>query len=239
MWNYFPKAAPRPKPVAGKERMKFGTTWWGKKWVEAVEGIGDPQRMSRGRAYARANRAFNVDIKDGKVSAKVEGSHGDYRVSMRFSKIGGADKDRLLSSLATQPELLGAVLNNELPHNLEDASNVTIIPTEFDSKCSCPDYENPCKHIAAVFYALAAEIDSAPQILLKIRGVDKSDILNAVTGTSDHEADISIEKNACPAKHGKSGRSGKKKAKHTAKCATKKKIGKPQLRSAQRKPKRE
>ncbi|MEK6959919.1 MAG: SWIM zinc finger family protein [Nanoarchaeota archaeon] len=183
MWNYFPKAAPRPKPVQGKERMKFGTTWWGKKWVEAVEGIGDQQRMSRGRAYARANRAFNIDIKEGNVTAKVEGSHGDYKVSMRFSKIDGDDKDRLLSSLVAQPELLGAILNNEVPDNLEDASKVDLIPTEFDSKCSCPDYENPCKHIAAVFYALAAEIDAAPQILLKIRGVDKNDILNVATGT--------------------------------------------------------
>lgn len=189
MWNYYPKAAPRPKAVPGKERMKFGTTWWGKKWVEAVEAIGDQQRMSRGRAYARANRAFNIDIKDGHVAAKVEGSHGDYKVSMRFQKIGGEEKNQLLSSLLAKPELLGAILNNELPDGIEKETNITLIPEDFDSECSCPDYENPCKHIAAVFYSLAAEIDSAPQILLKIRGVDKNDILNAATGPLSTAAD--------------------------------------------------
>ncbi|MBI4448738.1 SWIM zinc finger family protein [Candidatus Woesearchaeota archaeon] len=182
MWNYYPKSAPRPTAVSGKERMKFGTTWWGNKWVRSVEDIGDSERMSRGRAYARANRAFDIDIKDGSVTAKVEGSRGNYKVSLLFLKLGKANKDKLLSTLHAQPELLGEVLNNKMPENLEEASQVTLIPSDFESTCSCPDYENPCKHIAAVFYTLAAEIDMAPQILLKIQGVDKNEILNSAMG---------------------------------------------------------
>ena len=83
-WNYYPPAAPRPKPVEGKRNKKFGLTWWGKKWISLVESRGDYERMSRGRAYARANRVFNIKLDIGKISAKVEGSSGNYNVSMKF-----------------------------------------------------------------------------------------------------------------------------------------------------------
>src|SRR3989338_5489292 len=84
-WEYdFPKAAPRPKPKPGKAGKKFGATWWGMQWVDMLSKYEHDQRMSRGRAYARADmvKKFKVDI--GRISATVKGSTGNYKVKVNF-----------------------------------------------------------------------------------------------------------------------------------------------------------
>jgi len=178
-YDYFPQAALRPKPKAGKERKKFGLTWWGEKWIDIVEGIGSNERMSRGRAYARAERAYNIDIKSGRLTANVEGSSGEeYDITITFNNFRSSDKERILKTIRGDNEILGKILNNQLPENFEKKAKTNIIPNNFEALCSCPDYENPCKHIATIFYVLSEEIDNAPQILFKLQGLDNIEILN-------------------------------------------------------------
>ena len=43
--------------------------------------------------------------------------------------------------------------------------------------CSCPDYEVPCKHLAAAFYLLAEAFDEEPFTILAWRGRDREDLL--------------------------------------------------------------
>ncbi len=181
----FPRAAPRPKAAAGKARKKFGLTWWGKKWVEAVENKGDENRMSRGRAYARAEKAHGIDVKPGRISAKVKGSYGTYSVSIQIEKFSPEEWDSVIHAIRSSPAL-GILLNNEMPQNIdelaEEAIGDSLIPDGFRSRCSCPDYANPCKHIAAVYYTLADEIDRAPQILFAIRGMGPQELLASLSG---------------------------------------------------------
>jgi uncharacterized Zn finger protein len=46
--------------------------------------------------------------------------------------------------------------------------------------CSCPDWSNPCKHIAAVYYLLAEQFDRDPFLIFKLRGKSKEDIVEAL-----------------------------------------------------------
>ncbi|MEW6528623.1 MAG: SWIM zinc finger family protein [Candidatus Micrarchaeota archaeon] len=173
-WNHwdFPKAAPIPKPVPGKKGKKFGITWWGQKWIKLVESKGDEKRMARGRAYARAERVFDIRLEKGNLSAKVEGSLGDYSVDISFKTHTKKRWERIIKNINNSPEVLGVLLNNEMPLNIEEICGVSLIPESFESKCSCPDWVNPCKHIAALYYVLADEIDKAPQILFKLQGIE-------------------------------------------------------------------
>jgi len=184
-WRYFPKAALRPKAVKGKSGKKFGLTWWGQKWVNSVESKGDDQRMARGRAYARAEKVFGIKLQSGKITAKVEGNYGTYNVTLKFNAFSNEKQIEILESIRNSPDALGAVMNNELPENLEKVCGAPILPEKLNSVCSCPDYANPCKHVAALYYVLADEIDVAPQILFALRGIDKETMFNSLTGTAN------------------------------------------------------
>ena len=172
----FPRAAPRPKAVAGKERKKFGETWWGKKWVENLSKYEHDQRMSRGKAYARADKVKKFSVGEGAISAIVEGSSGNYNVHISFKEHSEKDWHNIVKKIWETPLLLGKLLNNEMPTELEEATGFTFIPSSFNSKCSCPDYANPCKHIAAVFYTIADDIDHDPMNLLLIHGMGKDEL---------------------------------------------------------------
>lgn len=176
-WDYFPKAAPRPKAKPGKERKKFGSTWWGQKWVEVLSEFEYDQRMSRGRAYARADKVKNFRLSKGSITATVKGSLGNYKVDISFKKFKDKDWDKIIQKLNQAPIVLSGLLNNEMPTNIKEITGYSFVPGSFESECSCPDDANPCKHIAAVFYTLADEIDYDPMILFKLRGMDKEDIL--------------------------------------------------------------
>ena len=182
-YNYYPKAAARPKPKPGKNRKKFGETWWGAQWVEVISTAGDEQRMSRGRAYARAEMVKNFKIMGGKISAKVQGNSGVYSITISFTKHKERDWQNIIEKLKSTPIVLGTLLNNEMPENLAEITGCSFIPKEFDADCSCPDYANPCKHIAAVFYMLADEIDHDPFLLLELCGMKKDKLLELVSGT--------------------------------------------------------
>ncbi|MBI5036674.1 SWIM zinc finger family protein [Candidatus Micrarchaeota archaeon] len=187
MWWYYggyPRASPRPQAVAGKHGKKFGLTWWGRQWLDAVESEGDDQRMARGRAYARAEKTFHIKLKPGAVSAKVEGNYGTYSVNIKFKQFGGEAWEKIIKRIRSSPKALGALLNNELPENVEKVCGVKLIPRELDADCSCPDYANPCKHIAAVYYVLADEIDAAPQILFLLRGIEHGKLQAALMGVA-------------------------------------------------------
>ena len=186
-WEIYPSIAPRPQPVSGKERKKFGLTWWGRRWVDIVEDIGDESRMSRGRSYARADKAFNISVSLGKITAKVEGNSGTYRVSVVFEQLNQRNKQNLYSELKTNALVSGALLNNELSPDFEQQCGIDIIPRNFEASCSCPDGVNPCKHIAAIFYVIADEIDKAPQILFTLQGIDRKDLLELLCGNKQNE----------------------------------------------------
>jgi uncharacterized Zn finger protein len=180
-WHeWYPPTAPRPTAVNGKERKKFGTTWWGKKWIEIVENNGDSQRMSRGRAYARAESVYNIKLAKGLITAKVRGNYGTYSVTVKIppmdNKQWHAATARIKNSHA-----LGALLNNELPQDMDDIMGMKLIDEELKAECSCPDYAMPCKHIAALYYILADEIDKAPQILFALRGIEKDKLFELLT----------------------------------------------------------
>jgi len=177
-WHeWYPPRSPLPKPVMGKERKKFGTTWWGIKWIEIVEREGDPNRMSRGRAYARAESVYNIKLTQGAITAKVKGNYGTYKVSIKTHQIPSEKWRNVIARIKDSPAV-GMLLNNELPQDMDKVMGIELIDQEPDAKCSCPDYEVPCKHIAALYYLLADEIDKAPQILFALRGIEKKQLFD-------------------------------------------------------------
>jgi uncharacterized Zn finger protein len=167
---------------------KFSRTWWGKKFIEALEQISDAGRLSRGRAYANNGKVTSFGIKDGTIAATVRGSvnpyFGVYKeplyiTTIEFQPISAAKWAAAIALIASRASLISRLMLNEIPDNIEDSFRTLglhLLPhsqKDFDAECSCPDWENPCKHIAGVYYLVAAELDRDPFLLFELRGLSR------------------------------------------------------------------
>lgn len=171
---------------------QFSRTWWGQKFIEAMEDLTDSGRLSRGRSYARGNKVKTFGIKDGTVLAQVRGSVNPYYgvhkeplyvTTIEFQAISAAQWSTAIALIASKASLISRLLLNEIPDNIEDSFkqlNLNLLPNsrkDFNSTCSCPDWSNPCKHIAGVYYLVAAELDRDPFLLFELRGLSKADLM--------------------------------------------------------------
>ena len=170
-----------------KRRGVFAERWWARRWIEVLESLGLANRLERGRRYARAGRVLRLEVRPGRVEADVQGSRYDaYRVTFRLKKLPRAQWEKAIETLASQALFAAKLLGGEMPHNIEDAFQsvgLSLFPThrrDLETDCSCPDQANPCKHIAAVHYVLAEQLEQDPFLLFRLRGRDRETILDAL-----------------------------------------------------------
>ncbi len=138
-------------------RNAFAKTWWGKKWIEALENIDvNENRLPRGRSYARNENVKDIRLEENRIMAKVKGRRpSPYSVKISLSKYNRNKTGRILEIIRGNPAIASELSLGRLPEellNLLNKSNIPLLPESWDdfkSDCSCPDWANPCKHIAA------------------------------------------------------------------------------------------
>ena len=188
-WWYPRYESTRPIPVKGgiKARSKRGTigkSWWAKRWTEALKRIMDSGRLSRGRSYARRGQVMDIHVQDGEITAKVQGSRRTpYKVRIQVKPLKDAEWERVLDVLVEQAIFTAQLLAGEMPTDIEEAfaaANISLFPAsvkELETNCSCPDWANPCKHIAAVYFLLGEAFDDDPFMLFRLRGRTQEQVL--------------------------------------------------------------
>ncbi|GAC1694283.1 MAG: SWIM zinc finger family protein [Ktedonobacteraceae bacterium] len=189
-WDYYSEHSPRKVKggiKAKSERGAIGETWWSKRWVQALESLGMGTRLTRGRSYARQGQVLSIEIEPGLVKAKVQGSmQKPYDIKIRLHPLSKRDWQEVTTAMASQALFAAKLLAGEMPMNIEeafDSVNLSLFPEleeDLQTSCSCPDWANPCKHIAAVYYILAEHFDEDPFLLFKLRGRDKDAIIAAM-----------------------------------------------------------
>ncbi|MGI6037426.1 MAG: SNF2-related protein [Limnochordia bacterium] len=160
-------------------RTAFAKTWWGRVWVEALERIdSNTNRLPRGRTYARNGSVLRVDLVDHRITAEVQGRrHKPYQVKIKLKQFSKAQLRRLLELLENNPAIGAQLELGQVPEELLSITEewgLSLLPQSWEdmqASCSCPDWANPCKHLAAVYYSIAGEIDKNPLLLLQLRGV--------------------------------------------------------------------
>jgi uncharacterized Zn finger protein len=164
---------------------KFVQNWWATRWIEALKDLMDSGRLSRGRSYARRGQVLEIDLKPGNIKARVQGSRSTpYKVTISLKPLEDAQWEAVFDALAAQAIFSAQLLNREMPPDIEqvfEAVNVPLFPSsshDLETSCSCPDWANPCKHTAAVYYLLGEQFDGDPFLLFKLRGRD-SDAISA------------------------------------------------------------
>jgi uncharacterized Zn finger protein len=185
-----------------------GKTWWGQRFLAALEGFTDSGRLARGRGYCSDSRILHFAINDGVVTATVRGNvnpyYGVYKeprytTKIQIAPIPAPDWQKAIAYLGGRAGLVCKLLLNEMPDTIDAAFahvRLPLLPRDRKdfrvTSCSCPDPANPCKHIAGVYYRLAAQLDHDPFLLFELRGLSRAALRESLSRTPLGEALASI-----------------------------------------------
>jgi uncharacterized Zn finger protein len=189
--NWWPEPS-KPIPVVGglqarSQKGRIGDTWWSQRFITVLESIGVGGRLQRGKRYARTGQVRSMDIVPGQVKASVQGSRAvPYRVFIQIRIFTENEWDAAEAVMASSAVFMAKLLAGDMPEEIEEAfveASGSLFPVSadgFESTCSCPDWENPCKHIAAVYFLLAEAFDLDPFLIFAWRGRDKAQLLTGL-----------------------------------------------------------
>lgn len=182
-----PRATQKGQRTLRKSQEPLASQWWSQRFTAVLESYGLGPRMERGRRYARSGKVTDLVVKAGRLEARVQGSRATpYRVSVRSEAASKAQWRSLEMLFASRLGWAAQLLAGEVPANLEAAfaeAGVALFPhrwTDLKVRCGCPDVAEPCKHIAAVLYVFAQQLDGDPWLLLAWHGRDRQTLLQAL-----------------------------------------------------------
>ncbi len=157
----------------------YGQTWWGEQWLAAFNGIDDTNRLPRGRRYAGNGSVTAIEIQGTTTKADVQGrKRRPYSVTVSLPGFSAKVQKSILETVNSNPAVLARLLNRQLPEQtleLLTQQNISLFPRnwkDMKASCSCPDWAVPCKHIAAIIYLIANEIDKNPFLVFELHGMD-------------------------------------------------------------------
>ena len=200
-WDYFPKSQPRAAKGgirAQSARGGFGKSWWAKRWIAVLESFNLGARLQRGRSYARRGQVLSISVETGAVSAQVQGSRPKpYTIRLEVKPLSKTDWRKLAGVVSSQAIFGAKLLGGEMPQDIEtvfQSAGLSLFPgkhSDLKTDCSCPDWSNPCKHIAAVYYLLGEEFDRDPFLIFQLRGMARDQFLGLLgeSGPAEKEAE--------------------------------------------------
>ncbi len=168
----------------------ISATWWGHRWIAALEHTSRDvvARLGRGRAYARDGHVHDLHIKPGVVTALVSDDElENYSVSLKLEAFDTKTWEQIILNMHQQAIFVAQLLNGEMPKEINTlfrACGKSLFPInshDIDSDCGCEDWANPCKHVAATHYVLGEALDTDPFLLFELRGRTKEEVLAALS----------------------------------------------------------
>jgi uncharacterized Zn finger protein len=165
------------------EGRKIAKNFWGKSWCTNLERYSDfASRLPRGRSYVCNGLVVDLQIAKGKIAARVSGSEL-YDVAITIAPVAAKrwraicrDCSGTIDSLV---ELLaGRLAKGVMDRVCREGDGLFPAPEEIKLSCSCPDWADMCKHVAATLYGVGARLDERPQLLFVLRGVDEGELLS-------------------------------------------------------------
>ncbi len=170
---------------------KMSRTWWGNRFLEALESFCDSGRLQRGKSYAGPSRILKFGIEAGIVYAQIRGNTNPYfgitrepcyDTHLSIQPISERQWSQIIGHLSTKASTVAKLMLNEMPETIEESFShvgkhlLPSGPEDIQAECSCPDWSNPCKHIAGLYYRFAQELDHDPFLLFELRGLSRDQL---------------------------------------------------------------
>lgn len=181
-------------------------TWWGTKFMAALQGFMDEGRLKRGRSYCTDHRLITFEIKNNTIHATMRGNinpyfgiykEPQYKVTFTLSKIPSNTWDKIIQRLSKNAAMISRLMLFEMPNTIEQVFsefNTHFLPkkrTDLESHCSCPDWQNPCKHVAGIYFKVAQLLDEDPFFMFQLRGISKEILYQKLIKTEIGQALVS------------------------------------------------
>ncbi|MGE0116122.1 MAG: hypothetical protein AB7T07_14725 [Steroidobacteraceae bacterium] len=183
------------KAVSAGKPKSLGMTWWGQRWIEALERSSRDvvARLGKGRAYARDGHVHGLKIEPGKVSAIVTDDELDnFAVSLNLEVFEPLAWNQIMQAMSQQALFAAQLLNGEMPREIDrlfrgcGKSLFPVSSHDIDADCGCDDWSSPCKHVAATHYVLGEALDRDPFLLFELRGRSKEQVLAGLNRLRAH-----------------------------------------------------
>jgi uncharacterized Zn finger protein len=185
---------------------KFGQSWWAARWIAALERLLDAGRLRRGSGYARSGQVLSIEETPTGVLARVQGSRPQpYKVAIELKRLTDDQWAKVLDQMAAQAGFSAQLLAGEMPQDIEEAfkaAGISLFPDRVDdltTACSCPDWANPCKHVAATHFILGEQFDEDPFMIFRLRGRTQEEIMQALRSRRGGAEEEEAESVAAPA----------------------------------------
>ena len=188
------KREPSPVEIQGRTIAK---TFWSKAWSDNVSAYQDySHRLPSGATYVRNGSVVDLVISPKKIEAIVAGSN-PYTVKIEItaldSKRWRAIRSECSESIDSLLDLLSGKLSDGVMKRLTDQkTGLFPAPREIKMSCSCPDYSSCCKHLAAVLYGIGERLDSQPELLFLLRGVDHEELVSQAIAAGNLDRELSL-----------------------------------------------
>ncbi|MGK7887711.1 MAG: SWIM zinc finger family protein [Leptolyngbyaceae cyanobacterium] len=187
-----PMIANTPSSPATNENA-IAQEWWVQRWIDLLNTYRFKKRLERGRIYAREGNILNLEFRNGKVHAVVQGTAPEpYKLTISIERFSDEDWQFVIASMAEKAIYPAKLLAGTMPDDIETvftSNGLSLFPFtlgDVRSRCNCPDPKNPCKHIAAVYYQLGDFFREDPFVLFQLRGRTKTEILEAIRHQRSH-----------------------------------------------------
>ncbi|MDR3320990.1 MAG: hypothetical protein LBS93_00965 [Synergistaceae bacterium] len=162
-----------------------GAHWWVEQWLDHITKLSITSRqISAAKSCVKAGNVLEVNISAGLVEAKVQGRRkAPYQVRLYCEVPTEVQLDGLKRRLSEKAVIGASLLSGEIPFSVQEAfmaEGIALLPNDFvrgRQLCSCPDQMRTCKHILAVLFVVADLVDRDPLSLLKLRGLEREDLL--------------------------------------------------------------
>jgi uncharacterized Zn finger protein len=166
----------------------IASTFWGKAWCDNLERYSDyANRIPRGRTYVRNGSVVDLQIAPGEIHAQVSGSQL-YRVDLKVTPVAKARWEAICKDCAGSIDSLVELLQGRFSKGVMEricrqGQGLFPSPADIHLSCSCPDWADMCKHVAAVLYGVGARFDHQPELLFLLRGVDEKELIAGAART--------------------------------------------------------
>ena len=165
------------------EGRAIAKTFWGKSWCENLERYSDfANRLPRGRTYVRNGSVVDLQSAPGAIRALVSGS-ALYKVDLTVAPVPKSRWKSICEDCGGAIDSLVELLQGRFSKGVMERicrQNQGLFPAPAEIKllCSCPDWADMCKHVAAVLYGIGARLDHQPELLFRLRAVDEKELIN-------------------------------------------------------------